>query len=108
MSLAKGVGEALMSDLTMPYVAKERPQSVIGPDGKLLTLDDLPPPNTQRWVARRKAQVVAAVRAGVLSLEDACDRYKLSAEEFSSWEQAIDRHGLGALRVTRLREFRHG
>ena len=52
-----------MSDMTMPHVAKERPKSVIGPDGKLLSLDDLPPPNTQRWVARRKAEVVAAVRA---------------------------------------------
>jgi Protein of unknown function (DUF1153) len=78
------------------------------PPGRGPKLADLPPPETRRWVARRKAQVVAAVRAGVLSLEDACDRYKLSAEEFSSWEQAIDRHGLGALRVTRLREFRHG
>ena len=64
-----------MSDMTMPQVAEERPKSVVGPDGKILTLDDLPPPNTQRWVARRKAEVVAAVRAGLLSLEDACRRY---------------------------------
>jgi Protein of unknown function (DUF1153) len=69
---------------------------------------DLPPPETRRWVARRKAQVVAAVRAGALSLEDACTRYNLSSEEFAAWEQAIDRHGPGALRVTRLQEFRHG
>jgi hypothetical protein len=75
-----------MSELTMPQVAKERPKSVIGPDGKLLTLDDLPPPNTQRWVARRKAEVVAAVRAGLLSLEDACRRYHLSTEEFMAWQ----------------------
>lgn len=67
---------------------------------------DLPAPETRRWVARRKAQVVAAVRAGTLSLEDACSRYNLTAEEFGAWEQAIDRHGLGALRVTRLQEFR--
>ena len=68
---------------------------------------DLPAPETRRRVARRKAQVVAAVRAGVLSLEDACTRYNLSSEEFAAWEQAIDRHGPGALRVTRLQEFRH-
>jgi hypothetical protein len=67
-----------------------------------------PPPETRRWVARRKAQVVVAVRAGVLSLDDACTRYNLSSEEFAAWEQAIDRHGPGALRVTRLQEFRHG
>ena len=30
------------------------------------SLGDLPPPETRRWVARRKAQVVAAVRAGTL------------------------------------------
>jgi hypothetical protein len=48
MPPVEGVGETLMSDITMPYGAKERPKSVVGPDGKLLTLDDLPPPNTQR------------------------------------------------------------
>lgn len=79
---------------------------VVGPDGSILTLDDLPPPNTQRWVARRKAEVVAAVRAGLLTLEDACRRYNLSSEEFLTWESAIDKHGLGGLRVTRIQEFR--
>ena len=83
MPLVEGVGETLMSDVTLPYVAKERPKSVVGPDGKMLTLDDLPPPNTQRWVARRKAEVVAAVRAGLLNLEEACARYNLSTEEFT-------------------------
>ena len=76
------------------------------PRGRSKALADLPPPETRRWVARRKAQVVAAVRAGVLSLEEACQRYTLSAEEFASWEQAMDRHGPSALRVTRLQEFR--
>ncbi len=70
-------------------------------------VDDLPPPETRRWVARRKLQVVAAVQTGALSLDDACNRYSLSAEEFAAWEQAIDRHGPGALRVTRLQDFRH-
>ena len=65
-----------------------------------------PPPNTQRWVARRKAEVVAAVRAGLLSLEDACRRYHLSTEEFMAWQAAIDKHGLGGLRVTRIQDFR--
>ena len=46
------------------------------------------------------------MHAGVLSLEEACHRYTLSAEEFASWELAIARHGPGALRVTRLQEFR--
>jgi hypothetical protein len=88
-----------MSDVNSQRTA-QRPKSVVGPDGKALTLDDLPPPNTQRWVARRKAEVVAAVRAGLLSLDDACRRYSLSTEEFLGWEAAIDKHGLGGLRVT--------
>jgi hypothetical protein len=67
---------------------------------------DLPPPETRRWVARRKAQIVAAVRGGVLSFDEVCRRYNISPEEFVSWERAIDRHGPGALRVTRLQDFR--
>ena len=76
------------------------------PRGRGGLLADLPPPETRRWVARRKAQVVAAVHAGVLSLEEACRRYTLSAVVFASWELAIDRHRPAALRVTRLQEFR--
>ena len=55
---------------------------VIGPTGTPLTLNDLPPANTQRWVIRRKAEVVAAVRGGLLTLDDACERYRL---EHGSW-----------------------
>jgi hypothetical protein len=54
---------------------------VIGPTGAPLTLKDLPPPNTGRWVIRRKAEVVAAVRGGLISLDDALARYSLTAEE---------------------------
>ena len=69
-------------------------------------LSELPPPNTQRWVIRRKAVVVAAVRSGVLTLEEACERYKLSIEEFLSWQRLIDSHGMAGLRVTRLQDYR--
>jgi hypothetical protein len=75
-------------------------------EGRAMTLDDLPPPDTKRWVARRKAEVVAAVRGGLLTFEQACKRYNLSPEEFLSWEKAIERHGVGGLRVTRLQDFR--
>lgn len=70
------------------------------------SIDDLPPPNTKRWVVRRKAAVVAAVRTGLITLEDACRRYTLSVEEFLSWERAMEKHGLRGLRVTRLQEYR--
>ena len=103
--MAGGLEKALMSDHNTEYL-DHRPKRVIGPDGTVLTLDDLPPPDTQRWVARRKAEVVAAVRAGLLTLEEACQRYHLSTEEFLGWEEAIQKHGLGGLRVTRIQEFR--
>ena len=80
---------------------------VFGPDGATLTLPDLPPPDTQRWVSKKKAQVVAAVRGGLLTLGDACERYSLSIEEFLSWEHAIEEYGLEGLRATHAQEYRH-
>ncbi|MAK64948.1 MAG: DUF1153 domain-containing protein [Alphaproteobacteria bacterium] len=87
-----------------PRLKKEN--YVIGPDGSPLTLADLPRQDTQRWVVRRKAEVVAAVRGGLLSLEDACARYSLTVEEFLGWQRSIDRHGLAGLRTTRLQQYR--
>src|SRR6266702_3114811 len=79
---------------------------VIGPDGSPLTMADLPAPGTKRWVIRRKAEVVAAVRGGLLSLEEACSRYTLTVDEFLSWQFSIDQHGLSGLRTTRIQQYR--
>ena len=73
--------------------------SVIGPEGRPMTENDLPPPDTKRWVMRRKAEVVAGVRSGLISLEEACRRYTLSVEEFLSWQRLI---------ATRLQDYRPG
>ena len=78
----------------------------IGPSGKPLTLDDLPPPDTKRWVPRRKAELVAAVRGGLISLEDVRDRYGISEQEFQSWANVIGNHGVKGLRSTRLQLYR--
>ncbi len=67
---------------------------------------DLPAANTRRWVVRRKAVVVQAVRNGSISLQEACRRYHLSVEEFLAWQRAIDRYGIPGLRVTRLQIYR--
>ena len=67
---------------------------------------DLPPPDTKRWVTRRKAVIVSAVRTGVISLEEVCRRYELSVEEFLAWQRAIDTYGVPGLRVTRLQIYR--
>ena len=66
-----------------------------------------PAPSTKRWVIRRKAEVVAAVRGGLISLDEACERYRLTVEEFLGWQRAIERHGLAGLRTTRIQEYRH-
>lgn len=79
---------------------------VTGPEGTRLTLEDLPPPDTKRWVIRRKAEVVAAVQGGLLTLEEACERYRLTTEEFLSWRQAISRYGMAGLRATRAQQYR--
>ena len=85
---------------------KIRPAQVIGPLGEPLTINDLPPPNTRRWVVRRKAEVVAAVNGGLLSVDEACARYTLTLEEFAGWQRAIDRSGMPGLRVTRIQHYR--
>ena len=83
-----------------------RPAQVIGPLGEPLTLESLPPPSTTRWVPRRKAEVVAAVHGGLLTIDEVCERYDLTLEEFASWQRGVERSGLQGLRVTRLQHYR--
>lgn len=85
-----------------------RTLSVEGPNGRPLTLDDLPSPNIRRWVTRRKAEVVAAVTGGLISRDEAIARYGLSEEEYVGWERLYRAHGAKGLRATRLQKYRHG
>ncbi len=94
-----------MSNMTDQQL-RARARYVIGPDGSPLTIADLPPRDTKRWVIRRKAEVVAAVRGGLLSIDEACERYTLTVDEFLSWQRSIDKHGLQGLRTTRLQDYR--
>lgn len=66
----------------------------------------LPPPTTQRWVKSRKMAVIKAIENGVLTDEQACQRYSLTAEELESWKAALTKHGPGALRTTHLNRYR--
>lgn len=79
---------------------------VIGPLGEVLTLDGLPSPDNSRWTIRRKAEVVAALKGGLLTIDEACDRYSLAVEEIVSWQRSFDRSGMQGLRVTRLQHYR--
>ncbi len=85
---------------------KIRATIAIGPLGEPLTLDTLPSPDTSRWVVRRKAEVVAAVNGSLLTIDEACERYGLSLEEFASWQRAVDRSGMQGLRTTRSQHYR--
>ncbi|CAM3210745.1 DUF1153 domain-containing protein [Sphingomonas antarctica] len=85
---------------------KFRPEQVIGPLGEPLTLASLPAPGTTRWVVRRKAEVVSAVSGGLLSVDDACNRYSLTLEEFAGWQRAVERSGMPGLRVTRIQHYK--
>ena len=69
-------------------------------------MDDLPPPNTTRWIARRKAAVVAAVRSGRITMEEVLRRYQHTEEEFLSWQRAFEAHGIAGLRATRVQQYR--
>jgi hypothetical protein len=75
---------------------KIRPAKVIGPLGEPLTLESLPSPNTTRWV----------VNGGLLTIDEVCERYNLTLEEFASWQRAVDRSGMQGLRVTRIQHYR--
>jgi hypothetical protein len=62
---------------------------------------ELPPPKA-RWVRHRKAAVVAAVRAGQITFEEACRYYQLSEEELLRPQRAFDTYGLRGLMATAL------
>jgi hypothetical protein len=89
------------------YLKKvDGPRQVMLPDGSVLSRADLPPVDTRRWVASRKAIVVRAVFYGLLSESEALSRYSLSEEEFASWRSAVDAHGENALKVTTIQKYR--
>jgi hypothetical protein len=66
---------------------------------------ELPSPG-QRWTSRRKAAVIAAVREGWVPIEEVCELYSISVDEFLAWERDIDRYGVPGLRVTRYQIYR--
>lgn len=82
------------------------PRTVTLADGTILTQADLPPPNTYRWVASRKAVVVDAVVHHLISKKEALSRYALSEEELDGWIGAAKEHGRDALKATAVQRYR--
>ena len=58
--------------------------------------------STTRWSAWKKAAVVVAVQSGTLGRSEAYDRYMLSEEELSRWEEAFGQDGIAGLQAKRL------
>ncbi|MGX9350259.1 CtrA inhibitor SciP [Shimia sp. W99] len=84
----------------------EGPRCVTLADGRVMTRADLPPGDTKRWVASRKAAVVRGVAYGLISQDEALSMYGLSEEEFGEWVTAVSRHGVEALKATSLQKYR--
>ena len=89
------------------YLKKvDGPRTVTLPDGTVMSRADLPPVNTTRWVASRKAAVIKGVATGLIGREEACQMYAISEEELESWMRAVSKHGEKALKATALKKFR--
>ena len=52
-----------------------------------------------RWTFRRKAEIVAALRAGTVKAPELELQHGISAEELATWITAYDAHGPDGLRV---------
>ena len=92
-----------MSDLIAPVSAQAADATDNWPETE--PIPELPSP-TQRWTSRRKAIVIKAVRGGWVPIEDLCEVYNISVDEFLAWERDIDRYGVHGLRSTRLQIYR--
>ena len=89
------------------YLKKvDGPRAVTLADGSVMSQADLPPENTRRWVASRKAAVVRGVGYGLISQAEALKRYGISEEEFLEWVRAVTEHGEAALKATALQKYR--
>lgn len=90
----------------MHSIEEKRPAFVVGPLGERLTVEDLPPTNTGRWVPRRKAQLVSAITGGLISFEEASARYRLSLEELTEWMRWEALFGLKGLQTGKLQYYK--
>jgi hypothetical protein len=90
----------------MSLPGDKNPDRYALPLGAPMSMSDLPPPETKRWVSRRKAEVLAGIRLGLITMEEACERYMLSVEELLSWQHQLDNYGIRGLKVTKVQEYR--
>jgi transposase-like protein len=58
-----------------------------------------------RWTAKRKAEIVAQIKAGTLSIETARREFLLSEEELAAWMRDLDTYGLRGLRTLKVQVY---
>lgn len=90
----------------MSKTISRTPDCVVGPLGEPLTRQSLPPAGSIRWRPRQKAEIAAAIDGGLISFEDACDRYQLSLEELAGWQRMYLHFGMQGLRATYVQSYR--
>lgn len=89
------------------YLKKvDGPRAVTLPNGTVMSRADLPSHETRRWVASRKAAVVRGVTYGLITKDEALERYGLSDEEFTQWVHAVANFGEKALKTTSIQSYR--
>ena len=57
-----------------------------------------------RWTAKRKAEIVVAIRDGDMSTAEATKRYELSDEEVAAWMRDYAAFGKPGLFVTKFQQ----
>src|SRR5436190_8568331 len=102
-----GIGTLMQTATLFQFRVAETEVVVNAPNWKdaFWPMPELPKP-TQRWTVRRKAAVIAAVRGGWVPIEEACELYDISVDEFLAWERDLDRYGIHGLRTTRYQIYR--
>jgi hypothetical protein len=65
----------------------------------------LPPRDIKRWTIRRKAEAIAAIAAGLITVAAAGERWQVSREELEDWQRLFAAHGLRELRATRVERY---
>lgn len=90
----------------MAQALDDHSTGVTGPNGEPITRDSLPSSASTRWVTSRKAQLIAAIRGGIITIEEASQRYCLTIDELSEWQASFDKHGKRGLRATFIQQYR--
>lgn len=68
--------------------------------GNVITPNDLPSPETIRWTPNKKFIVVQAIKGGLITKEEALDRWGMLENELRIWEEGFKSHGVNGLKTT--------